>query len=1021
MRPIRLEIEGLRSFRSAQLIDFTGRDYSAVIGDTGAGKSSILEALTFALYGRTTFSGQGHQELMNSSAQVLRVVLNFEVGGECWEVARTLKRARSGIVTTGPAVLRLLDADGSPVDAVEGVRDVNVRVSAVLGLDADAFLRTVVLPQGQFSRLLVDDDPTRRAGVLRQIWRTDELTEAGALAAQALSELAPLRGRVQQALLTEPDDPKGHLEVLRSKARELGAVAERARSLSRAATKAVQDLGQANERLELASRIHRSLSSWDAASALARADQLLDADRRIECEREALAQEEHRLETVLATIPGDEDGLGLEEVVRFDAALEAIAKQAQSLDEAECEVTDLLGELREANLRLEGARAVEARAREKLDALASPRAALVATEQHARDVLARSRTALAEARDASSSASKSAVKLAEARSVATRMTNEFAQACERSEVAASVTAEAKVNFEAAAQAAAAVAASQGIVAGDPCPVCERELPASWSAPVAPQLDLARTTYEQAAHTAEESRIERGRRQDRAHASEEAVAAREEELRSAGRRSEVSALTLTEILGEPADLEFPDDVVLVHLQRAAERASRALEDHDALAGEQRESHRLAREELTSAAGVSHGLRRQVERAEDRRDRSRTELARQLAALSDECRPQHSDIVAGVARSRAALAERHTELCRRSEERDRVRREIEEIARRRRRLEDQRQAEVVAPVEGLWADACDQRSQVERAVDRLATETPPLPGSSCPPFSGLANALAMVQAATVAVLSRASLAGDEASVQASEAQSLLASLASHLEVASSDGQVVVAAAVEAAEVASLDARAASKEAERFTIRIEAIRALVAAGDRLERAYLALSDLSAALKDGAFPKWLTIRRSRRLLVHASRLLGEMTAGRYAFADLADESTQWAVFDHDSGEARSPASLSGGEKFLASLALALGMVEMMGRRGGRLESLFLDEGFGALDRTNLDAAVEALGTVAATGRMVVVITHVRSVAEQVPHVLSVTRKPTGSEATWLDRAARSSLAEGDLDKDMRLAGLLD
>ena len=63
--------------------------------------------------------------------------------------------------------------------------------------------------------------------------------------------------------------------------------------------------------------------------------------------------------------------------------------------------------------------------------------------------------------------------------------------------------------------------------------------------------------------------------------------------------------------------------------------------------------------------------------------------------------------------------------------------------------------------------------------------------------------------------------------------------------------------------------------------------------------------------------------------------------------------VLDQDSGQARSPASLSGGEQFIASLSLALGMVEMMARSGGRLESLFLDEGFGSLDRNNLDAAV--------------------------------------------------------------------
>src|SRR5215218_3097762 len=155
MRPTRLEIEGLRSFRTKEVITFAGRDYIAVIGDTGAGKSSILEALTFALYGRTTFSGHGHQELMNSLSTTLRVVLAFDVGGEHWEVSRTLRRATTtGKVSTGESALRRFDDGGTPVESFEKARDVTTKIESVVGLDIDAFLRTVVLPQGQFSRLL---------------------------------------------------------------------------------------------------------------------------------------------------------------------------------------------------------------------------------------------------------------------------------------------------------------------------------------------------------------------------------------------------------------------------------------------------------------------------------------------------------------------------------------------------------------------------------------------------------------------------------------------------------------------------------------------------------------------------------------------------------------------------------------------------------------------------------------------------------------------------------------------------
>ena len=200
------------------------------------------------------------------------------------------------------------------------------------------------------------------------------------------------------------------------------------------------------------------------------------------------------------------------------------------------------------------------------------------------------------------------------------------------------------------------------------------------------------------------------------------------------------------------------------------------------------------------------------------------------------------------------------------------------------------------------------------------------------------------------------------------------------------------------------------------MRALRGILAEAGDLERA---LADLDDALKPGAFLKWLTLRRSRSLLVHASRMLGEMSRGKYAFVDPEDAEEQWRILDRESGQARSPASLSGGEQFMASLALALGMVEMMARSGGRLESLFLDEGFGSLDRRNLDGAVEALATVAAGGRMVGVISHVRAVAEQIDHVLSVTRDAAGSRAEWLSADQRRRVSQSDAGLDAAAAAM--
>jgi exonuclease SbcC len=127
----------------------------------------------------------------------------------------------------------------------------------------------------------------------------------------------------------------------------------------------------------------------------------------------------------------------------------------------------------------------------------------------------------------------------------------------------------------------------------------------------------------------------------------------------------------------------------------------------------------------------------------------------------------------------------------------------------------------------------------------------------------------------------------------------------------------------------------------------------------------------------------------------------------------------DKHTGQPRSPRTLSGGESFLASLALALGMVELAGRAGGRLDALFLDEGFGALDNVSLDAALDALEARAASGRLVAVISHVRSITERIEDVLAIRATPAGSEAHWLTSSERTQEITHELTESIA-SGLL-
>ena len=170
--------------------------------------------------------------------------------------------------------------------------------------------------------------------------------------------------------------------------------------------------------------------------------------------------------------------------------------------------------------------------------------------------------------------------------------------------------------------------------------------------------------------------------------------------------------------------------------------------------------------------------------------------------------------------------------------------------------------------------------------------------------------------------------------------------------------------------------------------------------------LEAVTSLLTDGRFIGYVVTRRQRALLALASEILGSMTGGRYGFAE------DFRIVDRAFGQARGSKTLSGGEAFLASLALALGLVELAARGGGRLEALFLDEGFGSLDADALDDALGELERRAQAGRLVAVVSHIRAVAERIEDVLQVVQEPEGTEVTRVSGAEREAFVEEEVEE---------
>ncbi|MDQ7808007.1 SMC family ATPase [Amycolatopsis sp. A133] len=197
-----------------------------------------------------------------------------------------------------------------------------------------------------------------------------------------------------------------------------------------------------------------------------------------------------------------------------------------------------------------------------------------------------------------------------------------------------------------------------------------------------------------------------------------------------------------------------------------------------------------------------------------------------------------------------------------------------------------------------------------------------------------------------------------------------------------------------VAAARARAEADHADlkRRVARVAGLHEDIAAAESDARVARLLADL---LRSDKFPRWLIAGALDTLVAEASASLLELSGGQF---ELTHDKGDFLVVDHNEADARRPVkTLSGGETFQASLALALALSSQLGAMAAegatKLESIFLDEGFGTLDEATLDVVASTLENLAASGsRMVGVITHVPALAERVPVRFLVTRDGTGS-----------------------------
>lgn len=292
MRPRELTLAGFRSYREPVVFDLRGRRLVGIVGPIGSGKSSMLDAVTFALYGKTPVIESRTRSLIHQLADVAQVQLIFEVDGQIWRVQRAIRRKGQS-----QHKLERLDDDRPDAIVIETItqeRPTNARIAELLGLDFGAFCRSVMLAQNRFAEFL-KATPTQRNEVLKGVFGYERferaLSVARAKLAAAEATISALEGEARRLL-----DAKASLQEAR-----------------RAEAEATERLERVEERWP---GIEHAM-----AAALAGLETATNADAEYE-----------RLQTVQATLPDDRE---VETAAAAAAdATDALTRAAGAVDEA---------------------------------------------------------------------------------------------------------------------------------------------------------------------------------------------------------------------------------------------------------------------------------------------------------------------------------------------------------------------------------------------------------------------------------------------------------------------------------------------------------------------------------------------------------------------------------------------------------------------------------------------------------------------------------------------------------------
>ena len=874
MKPIQLVLSAFGPYVERTVIDFSALGEEGlflIAGDTGAGKTTIFDAISFALYGEASGgkekrkSKSFHSDYVSDQTETY-VELTFRHRGETWWIRRNLeyqrpsKKKKDGMETT---TRQAADAQMRNEDTGEEILrmdDVNRRVRELLGLTQDQFTQTVMIAQGDFLKILTASSDDRKK-LFRDLFHTNLYVDLQSRLQEKNRACADEQKALEQVILSaegkiDPEAEFAEREILLSYCGQIQhtdalcallarlieqekAAQEQARAQKK---EAADQIGALIAAVTEGERVNRDFADWE--SKRARLAALTAGQGEIDAQRAALAaaRRAQQLET--------DEALMRRTLRDMDAQRAALSEAQAALEQAEKALPETETRMKEAESRGGEIHALLAQAKQMEDCL--PVLGEVERLKAALDTQKRELQRLTE---------------------------------DSSRAQAAYTAAQNSYYLSQAGLLA-----RELKAGQPCPVC-----GSTAHPCPAQITpetVTRQALEQAAQRRETAEKAQSDAATRLAANQAALDEREDRLRA---------------------LKIGADETR---QRLAARIDAA---HQAAADRQ--------QEIDAARSAYQALDKRKTAAQSAVDAAQ----KQLAALEKDLRAQTE----AFEQKRAAHGfedEASYRLAKRTNA------EIERLDREIRNFDEQKRTL-----------AAQSRELEEKLSGRQRTDLTALQNRRAAALDRQAKAenaeKAMVRKLTLHESADREIRQANAAIQKKRGK----------------WQIIQELYTCCAGIAAGNPRA-KLTFEAYVQQYYFRFVVAAANKRLTR-----------LTDGMF----TLRVMRE------------AANRVSQSGLDLE-----VLDRSTGQARDVSTLSGGESFLASLALALGLSDAVQSQSGqiRMDAMFIDEGFGSLDENALRSSIDVLLELADGKRLIGIISHVQELEERIDKQIVVTKTPNGS-----------------------------